>query len=85
MHIGPTLLCRSKLAGASDEELYCAPVIDSGYRCTSIERGALADGINLSYNLVLENGKETLRLNVCDYASGTNVISDDKHLFSIYF
>lgn len=82
MHIGPTLLCRSKLCGA--EQIGVVPLIDESYKCTSIER-VKQDGINIAFDLVLESGKDKVKLRVCDYASGTNVISDDKHLFSIYF
>jgi hypothetical protein len=30
-------------------------------------------------------GSETLEYTVCDYASGTNIMTEDKRLFSIYF
>ena len=30
-------------------------------------------------------GSETLEYTVCDYASGANIMTEDKRLFSIYF
>jgi hypothetical protein len=31
------------------------------------------------------NEKGTLEYTVCDYSSGTNIMTEDKRLFSIYF
>ena len=33
----------------------------------------------------MTDGENTVEYTVCDYASGTNIMTEDKKLFSIYF
>ncbi len=85
IHKGPLLLCRTKLIGNSEEEMFGVQMLTSEYRCVSCERAESPQGINLCFKLAFSNGKNTASYTVCDYASGTNIMTKDTKLFSIYF
>ena len=82
LHIGPTLLCRSKLIGSTEEEMFGDHSLPPDLKCISCERVHTTDAVNMEFILTFEDGR---KYHVCDYASGTNVNFDDKHSFSIYF
>jgi len=77
---GVSLLCRTKLIGNTEEEMFSSPITADNLTCTAerIEK----PNVNTAYTLTFSDGS---RADACDYASGTNIMSDDKRLFSIYF
>ena len=82
---GPLLLTRSKLVGNTEEEMFSSEsVAGKGYTClvTPVE----ADGVNYAFRVKFKNESgEELEMNMCDYASGTNVPSyDDMKLFNVF-
>ena len=85
IHKGPLLLCRTKLIGNSEEEMFGEQRLTSEYSCIACERIEPPKGINVCFKLSFSNGKDTLDYTVCDYASGTNIMTKDTKLFSIYF
>ena len=85
IHNGPLLLCRTKLIGNTEEEMFGEQRLTASHRCVSCERVDSPDGINLAFELTFSKGEETLMYRVCDYASGTNIMTLDKRLFSIFF
>ena len=82
---GAMLLCRSKLIGNTEDEMFGSPKLTPEYKCVKCERLTSHEGINAEFRLTLSNGSEMLEYTVCDYASGTNIMTEDKRLFSIYF
>ncbi len=82
LHRGPTLLCRSKLIGNTEKEMFAAPTLSPSDKCISCQRIYETDNIHIEYLLTFASGKQ---YRVCDYASGTNMNFADKHSFSIYF
>ena len=78
---GVMLLCRSKLIGNTEEEMFGGSVLSSDSLC-ALERVRTDSEVNLEYDLRISDGK-TLR--VCDFASGANRMFDDMRSFSIYF
>ena len=82
---GAMLLCRSKLIGNTEDEMFESPKLTPEYKCVKCERLTSHEGINAEFRLTLSNGSETLEYTVCDYASGTNIMTEDKRLFTIYF
>jgi len=81
---GAILLCRTKLIGNTEEEMFNSKPIDASYKCT-FEKTKPADGINIQFDIKLKNEYNKIVTKVCDYASGTNMIFDDMHTFSIFF
>ena len=82
---GPLLLCRSKLIGSTEEEMFGERLLTPDYKCTSCERISSPDGINLAFRLAFSNGEKTLEYTVADYCSGTNILTKDMSLFSVFF
>ena len=82
---GPLLLCRSKLNGNTEEEMFGEQKLTKNHRLISCERVEAPDGIEFAFDLVFAKGDETLKYRVCDYASGTNVMTLDMQLFSMFF
>ena len=82
---GAMLLCRTKLIGNTEEEMFGGLTLTPEYKCTKCERLTSHDGINAEFKLTLSDGENTVEYTVCDYASGTNIMTEDKKLFSIYF
>ena len=82
---GPLLLCRSKLIGSTEEEMFGERQLAPDYKCTSCERISSPDGINLAFRLTFSNGEKTLEYTVADYCSGTNVLTKDMSFFSVFF
>lgn len=82
--MGPMLLCRSKLIGNSEEEMFSAGTV-FGKPC----RVELEDRTEGEHQCVftarLETPDGTLETRVCDYASAANLIVDDSRFFSIWF
>ncbi len=85
IHKGPLLLCRTKLIGNTEEEMFGEHNLTPSHRCVSCERITSPDGVDLAFELTFSNGDETLKYRVCDYASGTNFKTLDKKYFSIFF
>lgn len=81
---GALLLCRTKLIGNTQEEMFGSHLIDKSYKCTYTRVNPI-DGINVQFDITLENDSDKITTKVCDYASGTNMKSDDMYMFSIYF
>ena len=79
------LLCRTKLIGNTNEEMFGGLTLTPEYKCAKCERLDSHDGINAEFRLTLSDGENTVEYTVCDYASGTNIMTEDKKLFSIYF
>ena len=82
---GPLLLCRSKLIGNTEEEMFGEQKLTADHRLVSAARVSAPEGIDFAFELTFAKGDETLKYTVCDYASGTNIMTLDKQLFSIFF
>lgn len=82
---GVLLLCRSKIIGNTEKDIFENRVISTDFKCVKCERIKSADGINAQFALTFSNGKDELHYIVCDYASGTNLMTEDKKMFGIYF
>ena len=85
IHKGPSLLCRTKLIGNTEEDMFGGLELTTDYKCISCERIESPESINLTYKIKFSNGEKTLEYKVCDYASGTNIMTLDMNLFSVYF
>lgn len=81
---GAVLLCRTKLIGNTEEEMFGNKLIDTSYKCT-FTKSKPTEGVNVQLDITLENEYNKIVTKVCDYASGTNMIVDDMRYFSIYF
>lgn len=82
---GVMLLCRTKLVGNTEEEMFGEKVIDSSYKMTYKKCEPHKD-IYSEYEVTFDNGNDKIVTHVCDYATGTNVHSeDDVKMFSIFF
>jgi len=82
---GAVLLCRTKLIGNTEKEMFESDRISPSCTVKSIKRIHTCDNVNLEYEIVLSDGKKEFTLHTADYASGTNMLLDDKRYFSIYF
>lgn len=82
---GVILLCKTKLIGNTEEEIFEKCTLSEDFKCVKCERTKSAEGINAQYSLTFSNGKEELAYTVCDYASGTNIMTEDRKMFSIHF
>jgi len=79
---GVMLLCRSKLIGNTEEEMFGEDGrITPDTVCTA-ERVHTGAPVNLEYDLHLDDGRI---LRVCDFASGTNRMFADIRSYSMYF
>ena len=76
------LLCRSKLIGSTEEEMFSGDGLLSQDIDCFAERIRSEAEVNLEYHLHLAGGRV---LHVCDFASGTNRAFEDNRSFSIYF
>ena len=85
IHKGPLLLCRTKLIGNIEEEMFGEHRLTLEHRCISCERVDSPKGVNLTWILKFSDGNSTLEYKVCDYASGTNFMTLDKKYHSIFF
>ena len=81
---GAVLLCRSKLIGNTEEEMFGGAHVDPAASCDFCEVEA-DEGINVKLHAVMRWGDTVMETDICDYASGSNFLSDDVHAFSIYF
>ncbi len=81
---GVMLLCRSKLIGNTEKEMFGGIRMTENAVCTA-ERIRETDEVNLAYILHVTDGEEKYDLRVCDFASGTNRMFEDTRSFSIYF
>ena len=81
---GAVLLCRTKLIGNTEEEMFDGNQIDTSYKCT-YKQVKPSDGINIQFDITLKNEYNEMVTKVCDYASGTNMKFDDMRTFSIFF
>ena len=82
---GPLLLCRSKLIGSTEEEMFGERKLTPDYVCTSCERIPSPEDINLAFRLSFHDGEKNLEYTVSDYCSGTNILTKDMSLFSVFF
>lgn len=85
IHKGPLLLCRTKLIGNTEEEMFGEHKLTPTHRLVSCERVESPDTVNLTFELTFAKGDETLKYRVCDYSSGTNFKTKDMHYFSVFF
>ena len=81
---GPLLLTRSKLVGNTEQEMFASDTVaHKGFSCTV--EPIVCDAVTAAFAVTFTNGKETVKTNMCDYGSGTNLESpDDDKLFNIY-
>jgi hypothetical protein len=81
---GPLLLTRSKLVGNTEQEMFGSDTVaHRGFAC-NVEP-IDCDNVSYAFAVTFTNDKETVRTNMCDYGSGTNIESaDDDKLFNIY-
>ena len=82
---GATLLCRSKLIGNTEEEMFGERLLTPEFKCVECKRVYSRADVSTELELVFSDGKRELRYHVCDYATGTNLMTEDKRFFSIYF
>ena len=83
--MGPILLCRSRLIGNTESEMFDAPSV-FGQDCALTLEDETTLGHQCVFKATLTTPAGALETRVCDFASGTNVISaDDARLFSIWF
>ena len=82
---GATLLCRTKLIGNTEDEMFGERKLTAEYKCTACERIYTPSDVNTELLLTFSDGRNELKYHVADYASGTNTMTDDKRYFSIYF
>lgn len=82
---GAVLLCRTKLIGNSEEEIFSQHALTAEYKSVALKRLNTCQNVNLEYEIAFSNGEKELSYHVADYASGCNMILDDKKYFSIYF
>lgn len=81
---GPLLLTRSKLACNTEKEMFeSETVAHCGY---SISVSAVpSDRVRALFKVVFKNGEKTVESMMCDYASGTNIESEnDMKLFNVF-
>lgn len=81
---GPLLLTRSKLCGNTEQELYdTETVAHQSYEIT-VEPIA-KDNVRAAFRVTFKNEKKTVETVMCDYASGTNIESEeDMKLFNVF-
>ena len=65
--------------------MFGARHLTTAYQCISCERIYSHHDVNTELLLTFSAGEQELRYRVADYATGTNIMSEDKRLFSIYF
>ena len=82
---GASILCRTKLIGSTEEEMFGERKLTPDYKCISCERIYTPADVNTELLLTFSDGKNELKYHVADYATGTNFMTDDKRYFSIYF
>ncbi len=82
---GASLLCRTKLIGSTEEEMFGERLLSPDYKCTSCKRIYTPADVNTELLLTFSDGKNELSYHVADYATGTNLMTLDKRFFSIYF
>ena len=82
---GASILCRTKLIGNTEEEMFGERYLTPEYKCVSCERIYTPADVNTELILTFKNGNKELKYHVADYATGTNFMTDDKRFFSIYF
>lgn len=81
---GPLLLTRSKLVGNTEQEMFASETVAHRRFACNVEP-IDCDNVTCAFVVTFTNGKETIRTNMCDYGSGTNIESpDDDMLFNIY-
>jgi hypothetical protein len=85
IHKGPLLLCRSKLCGNTEWEMFGEQKLTAEHRVVSCEPVDSPEGINLAFDITFAKDGELLKYRVCDYSSGTNIMTLDNQLFSIFF
>jgi hypothetical protein len=79
------LLCRSKLAGNTQNEMFDdIQPIDESFYCSLKSTEPMA-GVNVQFEATLCGKDRTFRTAVCDYASGSNMTFENMKSFSIYF
>ena len=81
---GPLLLTRSKLCGNTEEEIFeSESVAHQGYEISvqPIEH----ENVRAAFKVTFKNEKKTLESVMCDYASGSNIASEeDMKLFNVF-
>ena len=82
---GASLLCRTKLIGSTEEEMFGQRHLTDAYRCVACERIYTPADVNTELLLTFSDGVNELKYHVADYATGTNLMTLDKRMFSIYF
>ena len=82
---GATLLCRTKLIKSTEEEMFGERMLTTAFKCTDCERVYTPSDVNTELLLTFSDGERELKYRVADYASGTNLMTEDKRFFSIYF
>ena len=55
------------------------------FKCTAAKRIYTQSDVNTELLLTFSDGERELCYHVADFASGTNLVNDDKRFFSIYF
>ena len=82
---GASILCRTKLIGNTEEEMFGDRRLTAAYKCVACERIYTPSDVNTELILTFTDGENEIKYHVADYATGTNVMTLDKHFFSIYF
>ena len=82
---GATLLCRTKLIKNTEEEMFGERKLTTDFKCVACERIYTPSDVNTELLLTFSDGERELKYRVADYATGTNLMTEDKRFFSIYF
>lgn len=81
---GPLLLTRSKLCGNTEEEMFSDDTVCGRNFTVKLTEIPADEGIRIKFKAEFTNGSESFETVMCDFGSGTNVLSEDLKLFSIY-
>jgi len=82
---GVVTLCRSKLIGNTEAEMFHPSVLLSENAVCTLKRLPGNETVHLIYDMYVEDGDKNYTVRVCDFASGTNLLTDDTHLFNMLF
>ena len=82
---GVVLLCRSKVIGNTEAEMFGDTTLLSPQAECTLTRVPSNGETDQLYDLQIKDGDKVRTVRVCDFASGVNRMFEDAHSFSVYF
>ena len=82
---GCVLLCRTKLIGNTEEEMFSGKNLISPSFEATYQKVTPKMDVQMQFDVTFQKDEKTFSAQVCDFASGTNIDVDDMKYFSIYF